>query len=100
MYEMVWYRKNIYYWKNNAENNEKIFRKQLDLSKGINSPRNILGVQKTSTWVDEFHIGTIMTLKAKQMKFNLNTDTYYLLSSQKILELVLYSSVCYFTIAT
>ena len=34
------------------------------------------------------------------MKLSMNTDTYYLLSYQKILELVLYSSACYFTIAT
>lgn len=66
----------------------------------MNSPRNILGVQKTSSWVEEFHIGTLMTLKPKSMKLSLNTDTYYLLSSQKILELVLFCSVCYFTIAT
>jgi hypothetical protein len=36
----------------------------------------------------------------KKMKMKLNTDMYFLLSSPKIIELILMASVCYFTIAT
>ena len=57
----------------------------MDISKDICAPRNILGVQRTSNWADKFHIGSVMTLKPKSMKLNLKNDTYYLLSSQKIL---------------
>lgn len=41
-----------------------------------------------------------MSLDLLKMKAKLNTDTYYLLSGPKIIELVLFASVCYFTIAT
>jgi len=41
-----------------------------------------------------------MSLDLMKMKIKLNTDTYYLLSAPKIIELVLFASVCYFTIAT
>lgn len=45
--------KNIYFWKDNTENNEKILRKQFDADKNsYSSPRNILGLQKKSNWVD------------------------------------------------
>lgn len=41
-----------------------------------------------------------MSLKIKKVKFDINTDTYFLLSSQCIVQMALYCSVCYFTIAT
>ncbi len=41
-----------------------------------------------------------MSLDMVKMKVKLNSDTFYLLSAPKIIELVLFASVCYFTIAT
>lgn len=41
-----------------------------------------------------------MSLDLLPMKTKINTDPYYLLSSPKIVELVLLASICYFTIAT
>lgn len=41
-----------------------------------------------------------MSLDLIKIKNKLNTDTYYLLSGPKIIELILFASVCYFTIAT
>ncbi len=41
-----------------------------------------------------------MNLSTRRMQNKLNVDQYYLISSPKIVELVLFASVCYFTIAT
>jgi hypothetical protein len=62
--------------------------------------RNILGITKIPDWIDDFNIGTIMALNPAKMDFKPNFDTFLLLSSNKILELVIYTSVAYFTVAT
>ena len=41
-----------------------------------------------------------MTLQPLKMQYVPNLDTFYLLSNNRILELVLYTSVAYFTVAT
>lgn len=41
-----------------------------------------------------------MTLQPIKMQYIPNLDTFYLLSNNKILELILYTSVAYFTLAT
>ena len=41
-----------------------------------------------------------MVLNPKKLNFKPNLDTYYLLSANKILELVVYTTVALFTVAT
>jgi hypothetical protein len=60
----------------------------------------LLGLQKSSSFLEEFSLSELMSLDLVKMKVKLNTDTYYLLSGPKIIELVLFAAVCYFTIAT
>lgn len=43
----------MFFWKDNAENNEKQLRKELQMERrAVNSERNILGVQKNSFFSD------------------------------------------------
>jgi hypothetical protein len=67
MYEVFNFSKNIYFWRDNVENNEKILRKQLDLETKTNS-RNILGINKNSTSAEDLHIGMLMRLKPKKIQ--------------------------------
>ena len=50
--------------------------------------------------VERFHIGTLMGLEMKKMTLNLRFDKYFLLSEERLLEMILYVSVCYFTLGT
>ena len=88
----------MYFWKNNSDNNAKNMRKELHSRD--NGERNLLGLQKSSSFLEEFSLSELMSLDLLKMNAKLNTDTYYLLSGPKIIELVLFASVCYFTIAT
>lgn len=90
--------KNMYFWKNNTDNNAKNMRKELHSRD--NGERNLLGLQKSSSFLEEFSLSELMSLDLIKIKTKLNTDTYYLLSGPKIIELILFASVCYFTIAT
>lgn len=90
----------MYFWKDNAENNAKNLKKQLFYRNNNTGERNLLGLQKSSTFIDEFSLSEVMSLDLLTMKAKINTDPFYLLSSAKIVQLVLLASICYFTIAT
>jgi hypothetical protein len=90
--------KNMYFWKNNTDNNAKNMRKELHSRDS--GERNLLGLQKSSSFLEEFSLSELMSLDLVKIKTKLNTDTFYLLSGPKIIELILFAAVCYFTIAT
>lgn len=90
---------NIYNWQTNTDNNARSMRKELQGGRE-QGERNLLGLQKSSTFLEAFSLSELMSLDLLRMKSKLNTDTYYLLSAPKIVELVLFAAVCYFTIAT
>lgn len=88
----------MYFWKTNADNNARNMRKELHSNdKG---ERNLLGLQKSSSFLEEFSLSELMSLDLVKMRAKTNTDSFYLLSAPKIAELVLFAAVCYFTIAT
>ena len=91
--------RNMYFWKTNSDNNAKNIRKEL-FSGQEAGERNILGVQKSSSFLEEFSLSDLMSLDLVRIKAKVNCDTYYLLSVPKIIEIVLTAAVCYFTIAT
>lgn len=47
--------------------------------------RNILGIPKTPEWIEDFNIGVVMVLTPVKMNFKPNLDTFYILSTNKIL---------------
>lgn len=88
----------MYFWKNNSDNNARSIRKELQSNE--RGERNLLGLQKSSSFLAEFSLSELMSLELLRMRARTNSDTFYLLSAPKISELVLMAAVCYFTIAT
>lgn len=88
----------MYFWKDNQDNNFKSISKEL--FKQDNRQRNLLGLQKSSTFLDDFSLSEVMSLELMKVTYRLNTEFYYLLSSPKIIELLLMAAVCYFMMAT
>ena len=74
----------MYLWKQNIDNNVKNIRKEL-LQKVEPTERNLLGLQKSSSFLDEFNLSELMSLDLTKMKVKINLDTYYLLSAPKII---------------
>jgi hypothetical protein len=51
----------FYYWEKNPEQNEEQVKKKfIPHGENNNCKRSILGVSKSSHWIDEFNIGSIM----------------------------------------
>ena len=88
----------MYFWKTNADNNARNMRKELHSND--RGERNLLGLQKYSSFLEEFSLSDLMSLDLLKMRAKSNADSFYLLSAPKIIELVLFAAVCYFTIAT
>ena len=90
----------MYFWKDNPDNNVKAFQHELFQRHESKSQRNLLGLQKESTFLDEFSMSDLMSIELMKVDAKANTDFYYLLSPPKIIDLLLLGSVCYFLIAT
>lgn len=99
----------FYYWEKNPEQNEEQVKKKfiphhnsLAVSEGGNNcKRSILGVSKSSHWIDEFNIGSIMhfsELHITDFENLLPMEEY--LFKDKLLEIVIYCSMAHFTMAT
>ncbi|CAD8090588.1 unnamed protein product [Paramecium primaurelia] len=94
-------KKQLYYWRNNPENNEKHLRKELKLVSQNEEYRSLLGIQNIAEWIKNFNIGSIMHM-APQIydDFTQFGEMIYELAKRQILEKVIYFSISYFTIAT
>ncbi|CAD8190390.1 unnamed protein product [Paramecium octaurelia] len=94
-------KKQLYYWRNNPENNEKHLRKELKLASQNEEYRSLLGIQNLAEWIKNFNIGSIMHM-APQLydDFTQFGEMIYELAKRQILEKVIYFSISYFTIAT
>lgn len=99
----------MYLWKDNTENNVRNIRKEVlkrelphkELLHTEPVPqRNLLGVQKSSTFTEDFCLSELMSVEMVKLKAKVNFDFCYLLSPPKITELMLLASVCYFIMAT
>jgi hypothetical protein len=90
----------MYFWKDNKDNNFKSISKELFKNTTNSRQRNLLGLQKSSTFVDDFSLSEAMSLDLVKLASPINCDFYYLLSAPKIIELLLLASVCYFMMAT
>ncbi|EAS07471.2 hypothetical protein TTHERM_00572070 (macronuclear) [Tetrahymena thermophila SB210] len=96
-------RQSIYFWKNNPDNNEKNMRQELNVpTKNTDDDnRNIVGVQKSQEWIEQFNIGSIMHMTCISYdEFILFEDILFELSKKQLIEKMLLLSICFFTIAT
>lgn len=96
-------KKSLYFWKKNPENNEKHLRNELNAQRDVNlNKRSLLGVKaETNQWIESFNIGSIMHMNPiKYEEFNFAGDFNYEISKNKLLEKVIFESICFFTIAT
>ena len=108
-------KKILYFWKQNPENNEKFIR--IEFQQGLKTDifkesRSILGVKKTSKWIENLNIGTIMhmmpityqdQIEQKDIQFELTKEELWkkvFIECFLIKYKIVYQSVCYFTIAT
>ena len=63
--------------------------------------RSILGVSKSSSWMDEFNIGSIMHMgmvTVEEFETSLPMEEYFF--KDKLYEIVILCSLSYFTMAT
>lgn len=100
---MLEVKKTLYFWKKNPENNEKHLRKELNAEKKSNeNKRSLLGVKSDKNeWIENFNIGSIMHMNPlKNEEFSFYGDFNYEISKDKLLEKVIFVSICFFTIAT
>lgn len=58
-------KKQLYFWRNNPENNEKHIRNELKIANKEEEPRSILGVQNVQEWIENFNIGSIMHMSTQ-----------------------------------
>ncbi|KAL4510660.1 hypothetical protein ABPG72_004814 [Tetrahymena utriculariae] len=96
-------RQSIYFWKNNPDNNEKNMRQELNVptKNTEDDNRNIVGVQKSQEWIEQFNIGSIMHMTCISYdEFILFEDILFELSKKQLIEKMLLLSICFFTIAT
>ncbi|CAD8184074.1 unnamed protein product [Paramecium pentaurelia] len=94
-------KKQLYFWKNNPENNEKHLRKELKLVSQNEEYRSLLGIQNLAEWIKNFNIGSIMHMIPQVYDdFTQFGEMIYELAKRQILEKVIYFSISYFTIAT
>lgn len=94
----------FYYWEKNPEQNEEQVKSRFISNHNENSSnckRSILGVSKSSHWMDEFNIGTVMHFtEASINDFDSTVPIEEYLFKDKLYELVIYSSMAHFTMAT
>ncbi|KAM3136860.1 hypothetical protein pb186bvf_011119 [Paramecium bursaria] len=94
-------KKQLYFWRNNPENNEKHLRKELKLQGKEDDYRSILGVQNVQEWIENFNIGSIMHMQPQTHdEFSQYGEMIYEISKRVLLEKIIYLSISYFTIAT
>ncbi|KAM3140179.1 hypothetical protein pb186bvf_007732 [Paramecium bursaria] len=92
--------KDLFNWKINQEQNEKQFRKKLNINAKIEQ-RSLIGLLNENEWIEKFNIGTIMQLKPKQYQdICLEGEYLYEFSQRILLEKILLLSIGYFTLAT
>lgn len=92
----------FYYWQKNPEQNEEQVKKKfIPHSENNNCKRSILGVSKSSHWIDEFNIGTIMHFSEMTINdFDGSVPIQEYLFKDKLYQLVIYCSMAHFTMAT
>jgi hypothetical protein len=92
----------FYYWEKNPEQNEEQVKKKfIPHSENSNCKRSILGVSKSTHWIDEFNIGTIMHFSEMTINdFENNVPMEEYLFKDRLYELVIYCSMANFTMAT
>ncbi|CAD8169311.1 unnamed protein product [Paramecium octaurelia] len=94
-------KKQLYFWRNNPENNEKHLRKELKLVSQNEEYRSLLGIQNLAEWIKSFNIGSIMHMEPQVYDdFTQFGEMIYELAKRQMLEKVIYFSISYFTIAT
>lgn len=66
-----------------------------------NCKRSILGVSKKNHWIDEFNIGSVMHMMPLKLEelINIYPIEEYVFKD-KLYEITIYCSMCYFTMAT
>ncbi|CAD8087189.1 unnamed protein product [Paramecium primaurelia] len=94
-------KKQLYFWKNNPQNNEKHIRKELKLNNKEDDYRSILGVQNVEEWIQSFNISVIMHMTPLiYSEFIQQGEMLYEISKRLLLEKIIQLSISYFTIAT
>ena len=79
--------------------NEKAIKKELEIGE-ISEKKSLLGLPQANLSLKKFNMGIMMTLTMMKSEVNCAFNKMILLSPEKIKELGLYASVCYFTTAT
>lgn len=90
-------RKQLCFWQKNADNNEKYLRQVLDapLKSDQTEGRNLLGMQSSEDWIQNFNIGSTMhitPLSYEQCAFF--GDLTFEISKNKLLEKVITALIC------